>query len=132
MRVTAGIDLPKRYGDAGYDLTADHTETLLLGGRAIFECASVEIPDGYCGLIIGRSSLNMQGILTVFGLIDSGYRGPIKVMLYNISGRYRTIMKDERIAQLVMVPYGNFPIEVVESLSVDTERGTDGFGSTGQ
>lgn len=131
MKATKGIDAPKKDGDAGYDLRSDHVERIHAGSVAVFECAAVEIPEGYCGLVIGRSSLNGIGILTVFGLIDSGFRGNIRVMLFNISGQSYPVDIDQRIAQLVLVPFGSFPLEYVDELT-PSERGDSGFGSTGK
>lgn len=134
MKATDGIALPKKEGDAGYDLYADHSELIKVGRSCVFETAAVAIPDGYCGLIIGRSSMNGKGIITIFGLIDSGYRGYIRVVLWNVGEEDFLVAKGTAIAQMVLVPYGNFPIErVVSQVELpSSQRGTTGFGSTGE
>lgn len=136
---TGGINAPSKPGDAGFDLRADHEADLLYGDWHVFETAAVEIPEGHCGLIIGRSSLNGNGVFCVFGLIDSGFRGKIRVMLYTIDqsrtpGNGYPIHAGDRIAQLVITPYTAPTLHFVASAAdlSATARGTNGFGSTGK
>lgn len=132
MKATKGIDAPKKDGDAGYDLHAYQGAYIPPQGYRTFDTAAVEIPPGYCGLVIGRSSMNMKGIFCIIGLVDSGFRGYIRVKLFNSNTAVTaTIAPGDRIAQLVLAPFGNFPIEYVERLDDTTERGITGFGSTG-
>ena len=94
---------------------------------------SVEIPEGYAGLIYARSGMaSKRGLAPAnkVGVIDSDYRGEIIVALYNQSLIPQKIEPDERIAQLIITPYIQGVFSEVEELS-DTERGEGGFGSTG-
>lgn len=89
----------------------------------------VEIPEGYVGLITSKSGLMAKGI-TSRGTIDSSYRGPIYAVLYNDSNDWIRFKAGDKITQLVIVPCWIRDVEVVEELS-QTDRGENGFGSTG-
>ena len=91
----------------------------------------VEIPKGYCGLLVSKSGLNINHGIQTTGLIDSDYRGSIRVGLYNFSSENYTFAQGDKITQMVIMPYAKCDINVTESLS-DTERGNNGFGSTGK
>ena len=94
---------------------------------------SVEIPEGYCGLIFARSSMGAKRGLAPankVGVIDADYRGEIMVALHNHSEISATVEPFERIAQLAIVPFLKAEFEESDELS-DTVRGTGGFGSTG-
>lgn len=119
-----GADL---YNDSG-DLTIKCGETLFVGTGV-----ALEIPEGYVGLVFARSGLACkQGLAPAnkVGVIDSDYRGEIKVALFNHSNEVRQISQGERIAQIVVVPY--LRCEFCENELSDTERGSGGFGSTGK
>lgn len=93
----------------------------------------MEIPDGYCGLLMNRSSLSNEEDLTIcdnVGLIDSDYRGEITLWLYNNSDEIKFIPNHIRICQLVLVRHLTSPMEEVATLSY-TARGSGGYGSTG-
>lgn len=128
---------PKRGtdGSAGYDLHAcDATVILPKKSCMITTGIAMEIPNGYVGLVFARSGLaTKQGLrpANCVGVIDSDYRGGIKVCLYNDSNAVREVNFGDRIAQLVIVPYIYPELELSETLS-DTERGEGGFGSTGK
>ncbi len=94
---------------------------------------AVEIPEGYCGLVLPRSGLASIGITVANapGLIDCDYRGPLKVLLINQTDVPKSIGIGQRIAQLVIVPYVKCTYTAVDELS-DSRRGTEGFGSTGK
>lgn len=124
--------------DAGYDLSAwlPEDKELTLKSHEEYPVPTgyrVEIPLGWAGLILPRSSLRRKWGLTVSnspGLIDPGYRGDLMVLIYNSSMRPRTIQHGDRIAQLLLTPvYPYWPVEVA-NLS-ETERGGKGFGSSG-
>lgn len=135
MKATNGLHVPKKDGDAGYDLlSADWVELEPGGYVVIHTSAACEIPEGYCGIIIGRSGNNTKGIICCVGLVDSGYRGFIKVLLQNLNKHVSVNFKPgDRVAQMVLVPYGNFPLEVVDfERLTPSERGDTGFGSTGR
>ena len=94
---------------------------------------SVEIPEGYCGLIFARSSMGAKRGLAPankVGVIDADYRGEIMVALHNHSEITATVEPAERIAQLAIVPFLKAEFEEADELS-DTLRGAGGFGSTG-
>ena len=94
---------------------------------------SLEIPEGYCGLIFARSSLGAKRGLAPankVGVIYADYRGEIMVTLHNHSEITATVEPRERIAQLAIVPFLKAEFEEVDDLS-DTARGAGGFGSTG-
>ena len=88
---------------------------------------AVEIPEGYVGIIVPRSSTGIKGytIKNTIGVIDSDYRGEIKLHLFV------PVTQKIRVAQMLIMPCPQFNIEFVESLS-ETERGDGGFGSTGK
>ena len=93
----------------------------------------MEIPKGFAGLIMARSGLaTKEGLrpANCVGLIDSDYRGNVIVALHNDTNTNKTIDPDERIAQLVIIPFESVEFEVVDELS-DTIRADGGFGSTG-
>lgn len=119
---------------AGLDLYLDQDELILHSGRR--EVAStgiaVAIPEGYYGRVAPRSGLSAkQGIDVLAGVIDSDYRGEIKVLLLNTDRITHVFRRGDRIAQLILEQIKlEDPIEVVEL--PDTNRGDAGFGSTGQ
>lgn len=123
-------------GSAGGDLYASIEgqveiapgQTVLIGTGLCFE-----IPDGYVGLVYARSGLATKSGLAPankVGVIDSDYRGEVKVALYNHSSEVRAVSNGERIAQMVIAPYLKVEYKEVDDLS-DTARGGGGFGSTG-
>jgi dUTP pyrophosphatase len=124
-------------GDAGYDLRSVEENELVPGGRALVRTGiSVAIPEGYAGLVLPRSGLAMRhgiSLVNTPGLIDSGYRGEIRVPLIN-HDREETFLieKGARIAQLVLVRAAAALFSEVESLEAATDgRGEEGFGSSG-
>ena len=93
---------------------------------------AMAIPTGYAGLIYARSSLgSKKGLAPAnkVGVIDSDYRGEIKVPLFNQSKETQIISKNERIAQIIFTPYLKVNFQETDELD-DTTRGTGGFGST--
>lgn len=136
VKLTDGAPLPRhaKLGDAGLDLTSRDTVNIQPGEtHFVGTGVSVEIPEGYFGLIAPRSGLACKYGITFAntpGIIDSGYRGEIKVALHNIGQNGYTVHRDERICQLVIVPYATCACVEVDELS-ETDRGSGGFGSTG-
>ena len=119
--------------DAGLDLYAMEEKTISPMGSAVFRTGvHVELPAGTCGVLISKSGLNIKYDIVSTGLIDEGYTGEIKVKLYNHSPFYRTIEAGNKISQLVVVPVLYEPVEVVDEIDKNTDRGSDGFGSTGK
>lgn len=93
----------------------------------------MEIPDGYCGLLMNRSSLSNEEDLTIcdyVGLIDSDYRGEVTLWMYNNSDMIKFIPNHIRICQIVLVRHLTSPMKEIEELSY-TVRGSGGYGSTG-
>lgn len=136
VKVADGMQVPHyaHDGDAGLDLRITETVTLEPMQRCIVGCGlSIEIPSGCVGLLFPRSGLaSKQGITLAHsvGVIDSGYRGEVCAPLINLSYETVTIEAGTRVCQLVVMPYVPCELVPVEELS-GTERGTDGFGSTG-
>lgn len=124
-----------RPGDAGYDLYALEATSVPPGKRALIRTGlHVEIPPGYVGLVKDRSSMARDGLHAMAGVIDPSYRGELKILLLNTNDTDYAIRVGQKIAQMVVVPYYDAAVEVVdqiEQLSV-SERGAGGFGSTGQ
>ena len=91
----------------------------------------VEIPEGYCGILVSKSGLNIKHGVQTTGLIDSDYRGSIVVCLYNFSDKSYCFGPGDKITQMVIVPYEKLDIIETDTLS-ETDRGDKGFGSTGK
>ena len=123
-------------GSAGADLYACLEEEITIASGDTFFVPSgvaISIPDGFVGLIFARSGLACKSGLAPankVGVIDSDYRGEIIVALHNHSSNSVSIKSGERIAQLVIMPYYQAEFAEVDELS-STERGKNGFGSTG-
>lgn len=122
---------------AGYDLYAhlDSDSISLNSGETymVGTGIAVEIPSGYFAAIFARSGIASKRSLrpaNCVGVIDSDYRGEIKVPLFNDSDKEQVLEKNERVAQMVIMPYLNVTFNLVEELS-STDRGQGGFGSTG-
>jgi dUTP pyrophosphatase len=132
------LDPPDRIrsGDAAADLPARHDVTIGAGRRRLVPTGfAVAIPPGFCGLILPRSGLALKQGLTVLntpGLIDSGYRGELQVILHNTGTEPVTVERGQRIAQLLVLPVPALMFAPVEVLPPSPdERGSDGFGSSG-
>lgn len=120
---------------AGADLYVLDSAEILPGETCWFNTGiAVEIPTGYVGLIFARSSLGTKRGLApanMVGVVDSDYRGEIRVVLRNYSNVTQRVEASERVAQLVIVPY--LSVDYVEATELDeTCRGENGFGSTGK
>ena len=126
--------LPSRHspGAAGYDLRNAGDDVVIYPGtiELIPTGWCVEVPQGYVGIVKDRSGHARAGITTHAGVIDSDYRGEVIVMLGNATESPSRIKKASRIAQLLIVPCLMTDAEEVGELT-DTERGSNGFGSTG-
>ncbi len=136
-RTDPSYQLPRfaHSGDAGADLTASTSVDIEPGGRAMVPTGlSVAIPTGHAGFVLPRSGLAISDGVTVInapGLIDSGYRGELKVGLVNHGHSTFSIAPGDRIAQLVIVAVASPEYVEVDDLD-GTSRGSGGFGSTGQ
>lgn len=119
----AGLDL---YCPFHIKVPADSQKKIPLG-------ISVEIPQGYMGLLVPRSSMSKTPLRCAnsVGIIDADYRGELSIAYENISCSDYTIFRGDRIAQLIIVPIAIVDVEEAQTLS-ETERGDGGYGSTGK
>ena len=118
--------------DAGLDLRTPYSFRMLHGTSAVVDTGvHIEIPKGYYGKLESKSGLNVNhSIVSLGGTIDEGYTGSIKVKLYNLGEDY-TFKEGDKIVQFILQPYIAPELEIVDKLD-DTERGSDGFGSSGR
>lgn len=119
-------------GDAGLDLYAA-CGALVTGETVLIPTGvAVAVPDGYVGLVCPRSGLSKHGVTVANapGVVDSGYRGEVTVRLTTTSAPYE-VFRGDRIAQLLVIPILRPEVNFVDRLD-DTERGANGFGSTGR
>ena len=118
------------YNDAGIDCYAQE-DFILCGGKMVKIDLGfgLEIPNGYVGLIMPRSSMNAKGIITQLGVIDSGYNGEIKAVFINTQlFESFEFNKGDKLCQIVILPIAICDLV----LELGEERGTGGFGSTGK
>ncbi len=138
-RLDPDLPIPQyaRSGDAGADLVAAESVTIAAGGgRALVPTGlSIAVPEGYAGFVQPRSGLALRHGVTCLntpGLIDSGYRGELKVLLVNTDPCTPfDVVRGERIAQLVIQRVEHVRFDEVEALP-SSDRGAGGFGSTGR
>jgi dUTP pyrophosphatase len=138
VQLDADLPLPDyaRVGDAGADLVARESVTLRRGGgRGLVGTGiALAIPAGYAGFVQPRSGLALRHGVTCLntpGLIDSGYRDELRVLLVNLDPREPFhVARGDRIAQLVIQRVEQVDFRVVDALD-ETDRGLGGFGSTG-
>ena len=122
--------LKTHQNDAGFDLSCREDQVLEPNvANTIDTGVHILIPEGYVGLVCPRSSFNVKGISTPIGVIDAGYTGSIRVVLdpFNLT----KIFKGNRIAQLVILPLPQFNLIEGDVTKLKTERGCNGFGSSG-
>lgn len=135
MEKANDIDLPNFHheGDVACDLRASETIDLKPGTVTPVETGlKMQIPDGYAGLIWEKSGLAFKhGIKTCAGVIDSGYRGEVKVALLNMGEDEYGVERGDKIAQMLIQKVEKPDVVEVDDLA-DSSRGEDGFGSTGK
>jgi dUTP diphosphatase len=136
LRLREDAVVPERAysGDAGLDLAACERVELAPGERAMVGTGlAVAIPDGYAGFVQPRSGLAARHGITIVntpGLVDSGYRGELRVILLNTDALETFVVEPGmRIAQLVVVPVPEVELVLVDELA-ESERGVRGFGSS--
>jgi dUTP pyrophosphatase len=132
MHSSAIIPNYAKIGDAAIDLTVTSMKDEAFQVTYGFGWA-VEIPEGHVGLIFPRSSVKNTDIVlsNSVGVIDSGYRGEIMAVFKKLAGSVsKKYYIGDRAAQLIIIPYPQLEFQVTDELS-ETERGTGGFGSTG-
>ena len=131
----ANVPSRSRIGDAALDIAS--CESVSIKPRSTFLIhtgITIEIQDGYCGLVLPRSGNAVNHGITIInspGLIDANYRGEIMIGLHNTSNDVFNVSQGDRIAQLLIVPVVDVDVQVVDSLS-NSNRGTQGFGSSGR
>lgn len=133
QRLSPQATLPTRAHatDAGMDLYAlDDVFLAPAAGAMARTGIAMAVPQGFVGMVADRSSLAKKGIKTAGGIIDSGYRGEIQIILRNLTHQELVIKAGERMAQLLLIPVATPQAFEVRELD-STARGTGGFGSTG-
>jgi dUTP pyrophosphatase len=134
LRVSSEAILPTRAhpDDAGLDLYNLEDFSLNPGqGKVARTGIAVALPPKHVGMVADRSSLAKRGIKTAGGIIDAGYRGEIHIVLWNISQDPILLRRGERIGQLMIIPIAT-PAPVEVDILDETQRGANGFGSTGK
>lgn len=129
------VSIPTRAkkGDAGMDVRSAQAGTVSAGSYLDFKTGiAMQLPEGYYGQFASRSGLAIKHNVTAFsGVIDNGYRGEMIVRLRNHGHKDFRVEVGDRIAQLIILPY--LEADGVEVMELDnTDRGADGFGSTGR
>ena len=137
MRINVQLDdgafMPQKAHnlDAGFDLRTPYDGKVgYLGSAVIDTGVHVAIPEGYVGFLKSKSGLNVKHDLQGEGVIVAGYTGSIKVKLYNSGRDTYSFKAGDKIIQLVILPIPEVNLVYVEKLD-ETERGNNGFGSTG-
>jgi dUTP pyrophosphatase len=124
-----------RPGDAGYDLRCIESFSLDPGERRLVPTGvAIALPPGVAGLVVPRSGLAIKHGISVVngpGLVDPNYRGELRVILVNMGSERFEAAAGDRIAQLLLVPFVTPDLQIVQELP-ESERGTDGFGSSGR
>lgn len=135
IKLDDGAIMPTRAHktDAGLDLYSIETKVIRCGNSCTFDTGvHVELPHMFYGKIESKSGLNVKhNIVSCGGVIDEGYTGSIVVKLYNLGSVDYTVNAGDKIAQLVIMPYLAPMLTLVDSLS-DSDRGSNGFGSSGK
>lgn len=134
IKLDPGAYMPKyaHEADAGMDLRSPISALVYPKNRVLIDTGvHIEIPNGYVGMIKSKSGLNMNYGIVSEGVIDSGYTGSICVILYNHGNAPYQICKGDKISQLVIMPVIHAGLELVDELE-ETDRGNNGFGSTGK
>ncbi len=130
-----GAYLPEKAhrADAGYDLRTPKRVVLRRHDRICIDTGvHIAIPDGWYGQLFSKSGLNVKhDIVSLGGTVDSGFTGSIVVKLYNLGEEDHVFEAGDKIVQIVFMPCGNFCMTQVDELE-ETERGDNGFGSTGK
>ena len=118
--------------DAGADLRSPIETVVPASGSCIIDTGvHIQLPHGYVGMLKSKSGLNVEHGITSEGVIDEGYTGSIKVKLYNHCYSPYFVERGDKITQLVILPCEYVQFDLVDDLE-DSERGSEGFGSTGK
>lgn len=134
VRLDEGAYMPERAhaSDAGLDLRTPDSFVLSPHSHVTIDTGvHMIIPEGFAGFIKSKSGLNVKKDITSDGTIDAGYTGSVCVKLYNNGGQIHTFRRGDKISQIVIVPIETpMPVEIIDL--PETDRGADGFGSTGR
>lgn len=134
VKLDAGAYMPESAhgADAGYDLRTPTAFTLWpFESKVIDTGVHILIPEGYAGVLKSKSGLNVNHSIWGTGLIDANYTGSIKVKLTMEDGEPKEFKAGDKIIQIVIIPVAKPELELVDVLP-QTERGSNGFGSTGR
>ena len=119
--------------DAGFDFRTPIGFSIEPGKSFVVDTGiCLEIPEHYAGVLISKSGLNVKHGLLSTGLIDAGYQGSITVKLYNHSDKTYEFKIGDKISQIVIIPIPEVELEKVEKFNTTTDRGNNGFGSSGK
>lgn len=119
--------------DAGYDLYSPCMAVIPANRRAVIDTGvCVDIPKGYYARLESKSGLMRDKGITVRGTIDAGYRGSIKVVLFNHTDEAVIFERGDKITQIVFLKCESPELQVIDSFDNNTDRGENGFGSTGK
>lgn len=128
----AFIPLRAHETDAGADLRSPIDTVVPAGGSRVIDTGvHIQLPHGCVGMLKSKSGLYVKHGITSDGVIDEGYTGTIKVKLYNHSDETYVFSRGDKITQLVIMPCEYVQFDLVDDLE-DSERGGEGFGSTGK
>jgi len=117
--------------DAGMDIYSIEDITILPNHRTLVRTGlAMEFPKGYAALVWDKGGIAKNGITTLAGVGDAGYRGEYKIVLYNLSSKPYKIKKGQKIAQILIQKIIQPEIELIKEMS-DSQRGSSGFGSSG-
>lgn len=134
VMLDAGAKMPEKAhtADAGYDLFGRDFCIISPGSSAVLDTGvHVQIPDGYVGFLQSKSGLNVNHSITSEGVIDSGYTGSIRVKLYNNGKDMYQFFPGDKLSQIVFLKCEDFELVEADGLE-ETERGNNGFGSSGR
>ena len=135
IKLDEGAKMPTKahLTDAGFDIYAREKQIVPAKECAVFDTGvHIELPPNTVGMLKSKSGLNVKHGIVSEGVIDVGYTGSIKVKLYNHSGYDYTVESGDKITQLVILPLADVgSLELVDCLG-ETDRGDNGFGSSGK
>ena len=134
VKLDDGAYMPEKAHDtdAGFDLrTPIAFQVYGRGAEVIDTGVHMVLPKGYCGLLVSKSGLNVKHSLTTTGLVDAGYTGSIRVKVYNNGHGVHIFEKGDKISQIMILPVPEVEL-VMEDELPETERGANGFGSSGR
>lgn len=132
LKYKCDYELTKKEGDQGWDIRSVEGTLIEPGERTLIATSLfLELPEGIYADVRPRSGLSLDGVDVCLGLVDSSYRGEIKVCMVNNSGKDYWTSPGDRIAQLVFGQEILLDPVKVDEISSDTHRGEKGFGSSG-